>query len=186
MPDTPITSAASTPQTPTEPFAAGGDCNSVIGETATDGRAPGLATTGAPTTVALREALNIVSASTVDCMACDQVVVLLAEAVDNNQREGIAMETTWRVEEVTERPGLLSATLQRVEWFKKNPDYDAKLDEVGGTEGVDEFLDALPGEPGADVAEVGGTITLDVTDGPELHPLDDVILSLRVVVPVEV
>jgi hypothetical protein len=36
-----------TPQTPTEPFAAGGDRSSVIGETAADGRAPGLATTGA-------------------------------------------------------------------------------------------------------------------------------------------
>lgn len=94
------------------------------------------------------------------------------------------METTWRVEEVTEKPGIVLATLQRVEWFKKNPDFDAAMvDEK--QELPEEFLDALPGDEDAEIVEVGGTITLDITDGPELHPLDDVVLSLRVLTPVD-
>ena len=96
------------------------------------------------------------------------------------------METTWRVTSVTEKPGRVQATLQRGEWFKKNPAFDAAMADESQDELPEEFLDALPGEQGADFAEIGGEITLDVTEGPELHPLDDVILSLRVVTPVEV
>lgn len=90
-------------------------------------------------------------------------------------------ETTWQVTQVTERPGLVEATLQRVEWFKKNPDFAAAVADESDEELPEEFVDALPGDPEADTVELGGSITLDITDGPELHPLDNVTLTLRTV-----
>jgi len=96
------------------------------------------------------------------------------------------METIWRVEQVTEKPGLVEARLQRVEWFKKNPDFDVAMADESQDELPEEFIDARPGEPGADTIDVGGTLVLDVTDGPDLHPLDDVALTLRVLTLVEV
>lgn len=96
------------------------------------------------------------------------------------------METTWRVMQVTEKPGLTEATLQRVEWFKKHPDFDAAMADDSQDELPEEFIDAQPGDEGADTIDIGGTLTIDVTDGLDLHPMDNVVMSLRVLTPVEV
>lgn len=96
------------------------------------------------------------------------------------------METTWRVMQVTEKPGLVEATLQRVEWFRTNPAFAAAMADEGVDELPEEFIDAQPGDDGADTIDTGGSLVLDVTNGPELHPLDNVVLTLRVLTPVEV
>lgn len=96
------------------------------------------------------------------------------------------METHWIVEQITEKPGLVEARLQRVEWFKKNPAFAAAMADENEPDLPEEFIDAEPGEEGAETIEVGGALTMDVTEGPEMHPLDAVLISLRVVTPVEV
>lgn len=95
------------------------------------------------------------------------------------------MHTYWRVDEVTEKPGLVLAKLTPVAWFKTNPEYAAHADEVGWD--GEEFIDAYPGDDGAECVEEGGpSITLDVTEGPDLHPLDNVMMAMTVATPVEV
>lgn len=93
------------------------------------------------------------------------------------------MHTYWQVQEVVEKPGIVLALLKPVEWFKKNPEYEAHADEVGW-EG-DEFVDANPGEDGAEMIESGLGITIDITEGPELHPLDNVAMAMTVLTPVD-
>lgn len=112
--------------------------------------------------------------------------------------------STWVVDTVTEKPGLIVAELHEVEWFKENPDWQAMMTEYDellgqGTsqEAVDaemnrrhpdapeQFVDALPGEEGADCTESTGRLTLDITNGPELHPMDNVELSVAVLVDVD-
>jgi hypothetical protein len=90
----------------------------------------------------------------------------------------------------------MMAELQEVEWFKPNPEHvaemkefnalaDAEGDEAAdahfaGRELPDEFIDALPGEDGAMFMDARGHMTLDITDGPELHPMDSVLMDLCV------
>lgn len=115
------------------------------------------------------------------------------------------MKTTWRVTKRTETEGLAVVELVRVEWFKKNPAWlamDARYDELlaehdNDTEAVDplinaefpdfidEFIDASPGEEGAQFTEASGHLTLDLSDGMldandalDLRPGDDVIVDL--------
>jgi hypothetical protein len=91
------------------------------------------------------------------------------------------MHNTWRVTERTERPGVVLIEIEPVEFFKKNPEWEAHADEVGWD--GDEFIDALPDDPDAEQIEVGKSITLDVTEGPEgLHPGDVVRLSMDALV----
>lgn len=90
-------------------------------------------------------------------------------------------ETTWRVDVVIAKPGVTMAELYRVEWFKPNPAYEQWLDngEPGGP-GPDEFLDAKPGEPDAEVVRLDASrLTLDITEGPELRPNDDVMVTVK-------
>lgn len=79
--------------------------------------------------------------------------------------------TTWQVMQVTEKPGMTTASLDQVEWFKPNPDQG---------ESGDEFVESSPGEEGADRVPLGGHCTLDITEGPELHPGDNVKLTVEV------
>lgn len=97
------------------------------------------------------------------------------------------METMWIVETITEKPGQIVAELKPVEWFKPNPEFAAVADVVPSEdfEYPDEFIDALPGEEGAEYVDLGKHIELDITNGPELHPLDNVRLSIDVLVSVE-
>jgi hypothetical protein len=90
------------------------------------------------------------------------------------------MHTHWRVIERTEREGITLVELLPVMWFKKNPEYDAHADEVGWD--GEEFIDALPGEDGADFIESGKAIVLDMTEHEDLHPGDDVQLVIDVLV----
>lgn len=95
------------------------------------------------------------------------------------------MESTWVVDEVTEKPGIVTAKLRQVEWFKKNPAFEAAMADESEEELPEEFIDAAPGELGAESIEVGGSMTLDITDGPELHAMDNLLISVRVLVPVD-
>lgn len=108
------------------------------------------------------------------------------------------MRTTWRVKRVTETEGKTVAELVRVEWFKKNPAYVEMMDEYEDMveklgqeetdaillerdrEWVEEWLeDVQPGEEGAEFSEPGtDSLTIDVTDGLDLHPGDNVIVTL--------
>lgn len=90
------------------------------------------------------------------------------------------MRTTWRCTKVTSTEGQTVAELVQVSWFKRNPEYDQLVDEVD-VEMPDEFLDAEPGEPGADYIDaVDGTkpLTLDITDGLDLTPGDNVVVTI--------
>ena len=112
------------------------------------------------------------------------------------------MKTTWRVTRVTETEGKTEAQLVRVEWFKKNPayvqmmaDYDALVESVGREEAdrridagppeewIEEFLDDVqPGEEGAEFIEAGhDSMTIDITNGLDLHPGDNVFVTLDAV-----
>lgn len=93
------------------------------------------------------------------------------------------METTWRVTEVTEKPGIVQATLERVELFKRNPEWEAHADEVGWD--GDEFVEAAADDPEAEAIELGGKVTIDVTEGPDVHPLDLVRMTIEVLVHVD-
>lgn len=95
------------------------------------------------------------------------------------------METTWRVMQVTEKPGVVEAVLQRVEWFRKNPAFVAAMEDESVQELPEEFIDCQPGDEGADTIVTGGTLKIDVSDGPDLHPMDDVVMSLRVLTTVD-
>lgn len=98
----------------------------------------------------------------------------------NTDKREPDMHNTWHVIERTEREGIVLVELQPVEWFKKNPEWEAHADEVGWD--GDEFVEALPGDDDAEFIEVGKTIVLDLSDGPELHPGDDVKLTIDVFV----
>jgi hypothetical protein len=88
------------------------------------------------------------------------------------------MNTTWRVIKVTATEGQTLAELRQVEWWKKNPAWDDEStpDDALG----DEFLDAEPGEQGAEFSENAGHMTIDITGGWELSPGDNVNLTLSV------
>lgn len=107
------------------------------------------------------------------------------------------MKTTWRVTKITETEGQKVAELRQVEWFKKNPAYTEMMDaysdlvEEIGQEAADaqtaaepsdawieEYLDADPGDPDAQFIDAFGTLTVDITDGLDLHAGDDVELTL--------
>lgn len=92
------------------------------------------------------------------------------------------------VEQVTEKPGCVLAELRPVTWFKTNPAFTAwqQLPQDDESDAPDEFIDAQPGEEGAEAMEEGPRITLDITNGPEMHPLDNVLVEYRVLTPVEV
>lgn len=111
------------------------------------------------------------------------------------------MSTTWKVVEVIEKPGIVLAELVEVEWFKVNPEWTeqmARFQAIEEAEGIkaadeksldwpeiEEFIATEPGEEGANETESRGKATIDITDGPELHPLDNVQMDLWVVVPVD-
>lgn len=99
------------------------------------------------------------------------------------------MDTLWRVEQVTEKPGIVLAELVSVECFKENPEWiemmarytvieneqgreEADRQSLEWPEIENEFLDAEPGEEGSYLTETRSRMTLDITEGPELHPLD--------------
>lgn len=89
------------------------------------------------------------------------------------------MKTTWRVTKVTETEGAVTADLERVAWFKSNSAYD-------GVDDTEEFIDAEPGEVGADYIDAAGKIVgFDISDGPELHAGDDVFVEITVAVSVD-
>lgn len=106
------------------------------------------------------------------------------------------MRTTWRVEKVTATEGQTLAALVKVQWFLKNPErvaidaeYDAFYAEHGeeateakylGIEWPEEFIDCEPDDEGAEFIEsVDGTrrLTLDITDGLDLAPGDNVAVT---------
>ena len=91
--------------------------------------------------------------------------------------------TTWRVVVVTEKPGVTVAELTCVEWFRPNPAYNLHADDVPPPAGMPpEFLSAEPGGEGALLDDSGiGRLTLDVTDGPDLHAGDNVRLTVEVI-----
>lgn len=81
------------------------------------------------------------------------------------------MKTTWRVTEVHATEAGTKATLQRVSWFKA----------IGDPDGDDwESFDVEPGENGAEFIEDSGTLTLDISDGVEMAPGDNVVMVLDV------
>lgn len=84
------------------------------------------------------------------------------------------MRTTWTVTKVTATPNLTLADLQRVEWYKPNPAWDTD------DEAVEEFIDAEAGEPGASHVEAEGTLHIEITEGLDLKPGDNVLLTLSV------
>lgn len=111
------------------------------------------------------------------------------------------MKTTWRVKRVTATEGKTEAELVRVEWFKRNPeydqmmaDYDALVETAGKEEAdritaeqpdvwIDEFLDDVqPDDDDAEFMEPGhDAMTIDITGGLDLHPGDNVIITLDAV-----
>jgi hypothetical protein len=111
------------------------------------------------------------------------------------------METTWTVEQVTEKPCTVTAELRQVDWFKKNPEraaLDAEYDKFVAAhsdeeanekylsyEWPEEFIEARPGDEGAEYIDGHGRLTLDITEGPELHAGDDVMLTVQVVSSVD-
>lgn len=138
--------------------------------------------------------------------AGDPVIVSMAalEASENPyQHEGanVPMNTTWRVRKVIAIEGRTTAELVRVEWFKPNPaylqmmaEYDALIESVGKEEAqritaeqddgewLDETLEAEPGEETAEYFEPGGeALTVDITDGLDLKPGDNVRMTLDAV-----
>lgn len=107
------------------------------------------------------------------------------------------MNTTWRVTKVTETEGSRIAELAQVEWFKKNPahtammdEYDALVEELGQEAAdaqvdaepsdawIEEYLTAEPGEEGADFIDAGSAMSLDITDGLDLHAGDNVRVNI--------
>jgi len=93
------------------------------------------------------------------------------------------MKTTWIVEKITATPGRTVAELTRVEWYKRNPAYDeAMADETFDSELPDEFLDAEPGAVGAESMQIEiGSMSLETTDGLDLRPGDNVIVTVDAV-----
>lgn len=84
------------------------------------------------------------------------------------------MKSTWRVDSVTETMSGTEVTLDRTHWLVVNPHW---LDEAGVQE---EFLDADPGDEGAEYVETGVRIhLLDVRI--KVHPGDHVVMKLKVV-----
>jgi hypothetical protein len=107
------------------------------------------------------------------------------------------MQTTWRVQRVEMTEGKTIAQLVRVEWFKENPaytammdEYDAMVEEHGREETdrilaerddpfIEQFLDDVqPGDEGADYLDAGDSMTIDVTNGLDLRPGDNVVMTL--------
>lgn len=92
------------------------------------------------------------------------------------------MRTMWRVQEVRAIEGQTTAILEQVEWYRRNPDHAAAMaDESHEGDMPDEFIDAEPGEAGAEYIEaVNGTksLVLDITDGLDLRPGDNVLLTI--------
>lgn len=105
------------------------------------------------------------------------------------------MDTNWRVVKVTATEGRAIAELVRVEWFKRNPAYDAFMAEakrIANEDGeeaavvwenaqptLEEFAEASPGEEGAEFIETGNDrMSIDVYDELDLQPGDDVMVNL--------
>jgi hypothetical protein len=92
------------------------------------------------------------------------------------------MQTTWRVTEVHATESGTQAVLQRVYWFKTNPKYADVDIEAPDYEWVgDESIDAEPGEHDADWIEMGGKLTIEITEGLDLAPSDNVTMLLDLV-----
>lgn len=112
------------------------------------------------------------------------------------------MRTTWRVTKITMTEGRTMAELDRVEWFKPNPEfvarmaqYDALVAEFGEAEAdrrsaaepdaevyYEETIEAEPGEPGAEWYQPGAeSMTIDIHDGLDLVPGDNVFMTLDAV-----
>lgn len=88
--------------------------------------------------------------------------------------------TTWQVKKVTETPGRTVADLVRVEWFKRNPEYDRLMaDDTYDGDMPGEFIDAGPGEASSFCSDLDDYLSLDITDGPALHPGDDVYITIE-------
>ena len=95
-------------------------------------------------------------------------------------KHGNPRPTTWRVQKVTATPGVTLAELIHVEWFKPNPEWQRLMDdETYDGDMPDQFIDAEPGEDGAEAYEPSaGRLTLDVTHGPDLKPNDNVTVTV--------
>lgn len=108
------------------------------------------------------------------------------------------MQTTWRVQRVEMTEGKTVAQLVRVEWFAKNPAFDEMMErfkaieEAEGIAAADEqsmdwpevpewLDDVQPGDEGADFIDAGDSMTIDVTDGLDLRPGDNVVVTLDAV-----
>jgi hypothetical protein len=118
----------------------------------------------------------------------DQIAALLGEAADRLEAlapsKETSMKTTWIVESVHATVDKTKATLKRVEWFKTNPEWEAHLDDVPMPEGISEFLDCEPDDEGAEAADHGDHITIDI-DGFPVGPGENVVIDfgLGVTVP---
>lgn len=103
------------------------------------------------------------------------------------------MDTTWIVRKVIATEGQTLAELERVEFFKRNPAYDAMMEEVAAVEAAegqaaaderfagiyhDEFIDAEPDDPDADTVKIAGTLTIDIYDGPAWKPGEILTMTL--------
>ncbi len=92
-----------------------------------------------------------------------------------------SMETTWIVDEIRERGNSVTASLRAVHWFKPNPEYAATL----GDDVSEEFIDAEPDEEGADHYDEYGALELDISQGPDMHAEDSVVITMKVLARVE-
>jgi hypothetical protein len=89
------------------------------------------------------------------------------------------MTSIWRVEQIVERAGYREAELMRIRWYKLNPAYTAAVESsTPDNELPDEYLETQQDDPDAIQADAGGTMTVDITDGPELKPEDTVTIQL--------
>lgn len=75
---------------------------------------------------------------------------------------------TWRVVRVQQDEHVTEATFRRTAWFKADPDKDG------------EFLDAVPGEEGAEY-DFGNEVVEVPIDPGQFAPGDNVVMTLVVV-----
>lgn len=114
-----------------------------------------------------------------------------------NERSGEQLKPYWYVKRVIAEQSGVTAELVGLEWFTRNPAYDAMEEEyqtlvdAEGEEAADavfmdrempdEFIDCEPTDEGALNVPAAGQITVDVTDGPALMPGQLVRVSLELI-----